>query len=129
MVLEYAQKYEQPLCVVPVGLNYMHREKWRSRVIVVFGKPVETPKHLLDTYNPNTPEGFAPARELTKIYEDAVAPLAINAPDWATLRYARTFTHTQIYTLRLISLAACCKLRVRFTFPKIISSHQSNIFT
>lgn len=34
------QKEIQPISVVPVGLNYFHPNKFRSRVVIEFGKPI-----------------------------------------------------------------------------------------
>lgn len=48
------QEYEsKPVKIVPVGLNYFNREKFRSEVIVEYGKPFEIPVEWAEEYQLN----------------------------------------------------------------------------
>jgi glycerol-3-phosphate O-acyltransferase/dihydroxyacetone phosphate acyltransferase len=44
---------ENPTCgvkIVPVGMNYFHPHKFRSRCVIEFGKPITVPEELVDQY-------------------------------------------------------------------------------
>lgn len=45
-----------PVQIVPVGLNYFHPHKFRSRVVVEFGKPIAVGAELAQAYNKNSRE-------------------------------------------------------------------------
>ena len=36
--------------VVPVGMNYFHAHKFRSRAVIEFGDPVQIPSRLVDSF-------------------------------------------------------------------------------
>lgn len=57
---------------------------------MAFGPSITVPLDLVHRYNPATPEGFQPARDLTAIFEQALKSLTINTPDWATLKVLHT---------------------------------------
>ena len=47
---------ESPDCglrIMPVGMNYFHAHKFRSRAVVEFGSPIEIPTHVVDMYRNN----------------------------------------------------------------------------
>lgn len=43
-----------PVSIVPVGLNYFHPHKFRSRVVIEYGKPIVVDEHLGQLYNQNS---------------------------------------------------------------------------
>jgi len=47
---ELAAKPGSKISLVPCGLNYTHRDKFRSRVLVEYGPPIEVPKKLISLY-------------------------------------------------------------------------------
>jgi 1-acyl-sn-glycerol-3-phosphate acyltransferase len=77
------QHEDLPLLIVPVGLTYMHRKRFRSRVLVQFGAPMRvTPDgHPLDSEEHRTS-----AARLTEELALRLRGLTVNASDWTTLR-------------------------------------------
>ncbi len=68
----------QKVYVVPCGLTFIHPKRFRSRVLVQFGPPIE-----VTAARPNTKDEV---KELTTEIEGAMRRLTINAPDWDTVR-------------------------------------------
>jgi glycerol-3-phosphate O-acyltransferase / dihydroxyacetone phosphate acyltransferase len=64
--------------VVPCGMTFIHPKRFRSRVLVQFGPPIEV---LAERDS-----GPEPVRALTGEIETALRRLTINAPDWDTVR-------------------------------------------
>lgn len=71
------------LKIVPVGLTYMHRKRFRSRVLVQFGAPMSIEAHALE---PGSDAEREQVREMTDELELRLRGLTVNASDWTTLR-------------------------------------------
>ncbi|KAI9701400.1 MAG: hypothetical protein M1820_006491 [Bogoriella megaspora] len=77
---------EAPDCgvkVVPVGMNYFHAHKFRSRAVVEFGNPVEIPDSLVHMYKYGDRRD-AIGRVLDTVYQSLVA-VTVTSPDYDTL--------------------------------------------
>jgi 1-acyl-sn-glycerol-3-phosphate acyltransferase len=74
---------EAGIVVVPVGLTYKHRKRFRSRVLVQYGPPLTPEPVELALYQQDP---VAAARALTERIDGAIRSLTVNAPDWETLR-------------------------------------------
>ncbi|KAI1827282.1 acyltransferase [Xylaria intraflava] len=77
---------ETPDCglqIVPVGMNYFHAHKFRSRAVVEFGAPFEIPPDLVEKYR-NNDRRTAIARTLDMVHE-ALSAVTVSAPDYDTL--------------------------------------------
>ncbi|KAI7892054.1 uncharacterized protein EV154DRAFT_506158 [Mucor mucedo] len=68
----------KPAPIVPVGIVYPDKSKYRSVVIVKFGKPIEI-EPLLPLYLEDPKKA---AKQLTRMTEEAMERLTVNAPDW-----------------------------------------------
>jgi len=71
--------------IVPVGLNYFHAHKFRSRAVVEFGSALDVPPEYVDMFK----QGGAKKREavakfLDLIY-DGLKTVTVRAPDYETL--------------------------------------------
>lgn len=73
--------------IVPCGLNYVHRHRFRSQVFIEFGAPIVMDEARLAAYRANPQEAV---RELTDELGRALAAVTLNAPDWRTLRIIQT---------------------------------------
>lgn len=77
---------EAPDCglkIVPVGMNYFHAHKFRSRAVVEFGAPLEVPREMVEMYkNGNRREPISYV--LDKVYQ-ALDAVTVSAPDYDTL--------------------------------------------
>lgn len=77
---------ESPNCglkIVPVGMNYFHPHKFRSRAVVEFGTPFEIPPQVVDMYR-NNQRREAIGQVLDSVYH-ALASVTVSAPDYDTL--------------------------------------------
>lgn len=68
-----------PVRIVPCGLTFIHPKRFRSRVMVQYGEPLE----LAPAAASETQEQV---RTLTEEISAALRRLTINAPDWDTVR-------------------------------------------
>jgi len=60
-----------PVTIVPCGLTFIHPKRFRSRVLVQYGAPIEAK---------------GDARDVTAAIQAGLERLTINAPDWDTVR-------------------------------------------
>lgn len=73
------------VAIVPVGMNYFHPHKFRSRAVLEFGEPLYVTPELLNEYQ-SSPEGKKAS--VTKLMSKIVSALqlvTINCPDYETL--------------------------------------------
>lgn len=77
---------EHPNCdlkIVPVGMNYFHAHKFRSRAVIEFGPPFEIPTKLVDMYR-NNQRRDAIAQVLDMVHS-ALGAVTVQSPDYDTL--------------------------------------------
>ncbi|CAK4034877.1 related to glycerol-3-phosphate O-acyltransferase (formerly described as CTR1 suppressor) [Lecanosticta acicola] len=77
---------EDPNCgvtVVPVGMNYFHAHKFRSRAVIEFGSPIEIEPHLVEMYKHGSKRD-AVGKVLQTVY-DRLSAVTVQAPDYDTL--------------------------------------------
>ena len=75
------------LKIIPCGLNYIHRHRFRSQVLIEFGRPITIDDELLKKYQDDEQDAV---RELTENLTTALTNVTLNAPDWRTLRFIQT---------------------------------------
>eukprot|EP01114_Cavostelium_apophysatum_P017398 TRINITY_DN5160_c0_g1_i1.p1 TRINITY_DN5160_c0_g1~~TRINITY_DN5160_c0_g1_i1.p1 ORF type:complete len:393 (+),score=42.45 TRINITY_DN5160_c0_g1_i1:330-1508(+) len=87
LALGYVARYNQPVTIIPVGLNYIARDKFRSEALVTFGNPMVIGDQELSYYKQDEHKAVDDlTRQLTEVLEG----LTVNAPDWSTLRLLNT---------------------------------------
>ncbi|KAJ6594540.1 hypothetical protein B0H19DRAFT_1095921 [Mycena capillaripes] len=89
MVQESPEKKLKPLVVVPAAIVYTNKSKYRSDVVVEFGRPI-TMDSYIDQFSSEA-EG-APrtaVKRLSRAIESALVESTVNGPDWDTLYTAR----------------------------------------
>ena len=69
--------------IVPVGLNYFNRQKFRSEVLVEIGKPFEIPKQWAEEYKTNKKETI---EKLLKEIESRMKAVTLTANSYEELR-------------------------------------------
>jgi glycerol-3-phosphate O-acyltransferase/dihydroxyacetone phosphate acyltransferase len=69
--------------VIPVGLNYFHAHKFRSRAVVEFGDPVEISSDLVNNFK-NGRRRESVGKLLGSIYQ-SLAAVTMTAPDFETM--------------------------------------------
>lgn len=71
------------LTIVPVGMNYFHPHKFRSRAVVEFGSPFKIPPELVDMYQ-NNKRREAIGQILDTVYQ-SLSSVTVSTPDYDTL--------------------------------------------
>lgn len=77
---------EDPSCgvtIVPVGMNYFHAHKFRSRAVIEFGPPIEIEHELVEQYTKGSKRD-AVGTVLQRVHE-ALGQVTVQAPDYDTL--------------------------------------------
>ena len=73
--------------IIPCGLNYIHRHRFRSQVLIEFGEPIVVGEEWAERYRQDEHKSV---RELTEQLANALIGVTVNAPDWSTLRFIQT---------------------------------------
>jgi glycerol-3-phosphate O-acyltransferase/dihydroxyacetone phosphate acyltransferase len=73
--------------IIPCGLTYIHRHRFRSQVLLEFGEPIVIGEEWVRKYESDE---VATVREFTDCLADELANVTLNAPDWSTLRFIQT---------------------------------------
>lgn len=77
---------KDPTCnvkIVPVGMNYFHAHKFRSRAVIEFGAPIDIEPELVEQYS-NGQRREAVGTVLNRVF-DALSAVTVQAPDYDTL--------------------------------------------
>ncbi len=84
IALSVAARGKALVRIIPSGLNYIHRHRFRSQVLIDFGEPIVIDDRWLKDYRQDEE---ATVRKLTARLTDALSNVTLNAPDWRTLRF------------------------------------------
>lgn len=87
VALTVAERGKVRVPIVPVGLNYIHRHRFRSQAYIRFGATIDVDEDWLSRFRNDEKQT---AIELTDHLADALRQLTINAPDWRTYRVTQT---------------------------------------
>ncbi|CAE6366655.1 unnamed protein product [Rhizoctonia solani] len=75
--------------VIPVGIVYTEKSRYRSGVIVEFGKPIAVDQYEAKFLSEEEGAARACAKNLTKKITSQMRSSTINAPDWDTMYSAK----------------------------------------
>ncbi|KAK8045249.1 acyltransferase [Apiospora rasikravindrae] len=78
-----AQDPDCGLTIVPVGMNYFHPHKFRSRAVVEFGQPFSVPPDLVTLYQNN--ERREAIAQLLDMCTMSLKSVTVSTPDYDTL--------------------------------------------
>ena len=70
--------------IIPCGLNYIHRHRFRSQVLIEFGEPIRVDEARLEQFRKNEQDTVL---ELTDELAEGLKRVTVNAPDWRTLHF------------------------------------------
>lgn len=73
--------------IIPVGLNYLHRHRFRSQVLIEFGAPIDIGKEWQQQY---TGDESTAVKKLTEYLAESIRAVTLNAPDWRTMNFVQT---------------------------------------
>jgi len=86
IALSVAARGKAKVTIIPCGLNYIHRHRFRSQVLIEFGEPIVIDDQWIEAFRNNEQNT---ARKLTACLADALTAVTLNAPDWSTLRFVQ----------------------------------------
>jgi glycerol-3-phosphate O-acyltransferase / dihydroxyacetone phosphate acyltransferase len=87
IALAVAARGKTKVKIVPCGLNYIHRHRFRSQVLIEFGQPITIDEKWASEYRQDEQ---TVVRKLTDHLTNALESVTLNAPDWRTLRLIQT---------------------------------------
>ncbi len=87
IALTVAARGKKGIRIIPCGLNYIHRHRFRSQVLIEFGNPIVIGDDWVTSFREDE-QGAV--RNLTDLIAEGLASVTVNAPDWRTLRFAQT---------------------------------------
>ncbi|EKM54873.1 uncharacterized protein PHACADRAFT_124278 [Phanerochaete carnosa HHB-10118-sp] len=94
----------RPVTVVPTAIVYTDKSKYRSRVIMEFGKPITMEPFTEQFLSSEEGAARAAVKRLTATIERELVEATVNAPDWDTMYCARMARELLWESERLISL-------------------------
>ncbi|MGI9206283.1 MAG: lysophospholipid acyltransferase family protein [Woeseiaceae bacterium] len=97
--------------IVPCGLNYMHRHRFRSQVLIEFGPPIVIDEKWVKRFQSDE---LTAINSLTDDLASALAGVTLNAPDWRTLRFIQTARRLYKPSSVVLSPAQYVELNRRF---------------
>ncbi|KAI8336207.1 hypothetical protein BC941DRAFT_428598 [Chlamydoabsidia padenii] len=80
-----AEKENLNVKIVPIGLNYFHPHRFRSRAVVSYGLPIEISQDLVDKYKQGGDAKRDAIATLLNEGYDGLKSVTTNAPDYDTL--------------------------------------------
>ncbi|KAJ7646636.1 hypothetical protein FB45DRAFT_890970 [Roridomyces roridus] len=83
------EKSQKPVVIVPAAIVYTNKTKYRSNVVVEFGRPITMDPYFEQFCSEVEGEPRAAVKRLTKAIEATLVSSTINGPDWDTLYAAR----------------------------------------
>ncbi|KAG0200955.1 hypothetical protein BGX28_006109 [Mortierella sp. GBA30] len=87
MVLGYlAQHPSKTLRIIPCGLNFFNRHRFRSHFYADYSHPLTVPDHLVNMYREGGEAKKQACTELLQMIHSAVEGLTLNAPNYDELR-------------------------------------------
>ncbi|KAG0269552.1 hypothetical protein DFQ27_003015 [Actinomortierella ambigua] len=87
MVLGYLSQHpSRTLRIIPCGLNFFNRHRFRSRFYADYGAPLTVPQRLVDKYREGGEGKKQACTELLQMIHQSVYDLTLNAADYDELR-------------------------------------------
>ncbi len=87
IALTVAERSNNAVTIIPCGLNYIHRHRFRSQVLIEFGEAIVVDRAWAEEYRVDE---IGTVRKLTDHLANALLNVTLNAPDWNTLRFVQT---------------------------------------
>lgn len=105
-----ASKPDCNLKIIPVGMNYFHAHKFRSRAVIEFGTAIEVPPELAQKFDgPGRREAIG---EMLENVRQGLISVTVTTPDYDTL---------MVYTMSLLLTA---ELTIALGYPSGTTSLQ-----
>ncbi|RLN88216.1 hypothetical protein BBJ28_00008526 [Nothophytophthora sp. Chile5] len=93
----FAKNYDQPIPIIPVGLNYFNKDHFRSQMTLEFGPPMMVTPEMVQTEAFQQDE-HSEVKRLTHVLEERMHDVTLNASDFSTIRVARMMRRLYLNT-------------------------------
>jgi glycerol-3-phosphate O-acyltransferase/dihydroxyacetone phosphate acyltransferase len=107
--------------MVPVGLTYMHGDRFRSKVHVEIGKPISPPAHLIELFDKDKRKATG---EMLEALDANLRAVTINVSDWPTLKFLHSFR--RLYQPSDVILETRDYLRLTRRLSIIMKEHEED---
>lgn len=100
-----AENKDLKIKIVPVGLNYFHPHRFRSRAVVSYGVPITVDPELVAAYMKGGPAKHDAISKVLEAGYEGLKSVTINAPNYDTLMVG-----TCVVERQTIALISWCRL-------------------
>lgn len=83
--------------IVPVGLNYFHPHRFRSRAVVSYGSAITVNRDMVDRYKEGGPAKREAIAELIEAGYEGLKSVTINSPNYDTLMVSNFSKKREIF--------------------------------
>ena len=111
MALHAAAQRDNDVAIVPFGLTYLDRDRFRSQVLLQFASPIPMDDARLKAYQRDE---VGTVRQLTAELGERISGVMLSAPDWATLRFIHAARRLYKPTAAKLTPASYVDLSRRF---------------
>ncbi|KAF1950884.1 hypothetical protein CC80DRAFT_519657 [Byssothecium circinans] len=80
-----AKKPDLNLKIIPVGMNYFHAHKFRSRAVIEFGNPIDVVPEMAQKFE--SPQKRDAIGELLETIREGLMSVTVTTPDYDTLMF------------------------------------------
>jgi 1-acyl-sn-glycerol-3-phosphate acyltransferase len=124
VALAVAARGKVQIKIIPCGLNYIHRHRFRSQVLIEYGEPIVIDDEWIKSYNLDERQSV---RDLTDHLAEALATVTLNAPDWRTLRIIQTVRRLYKPAKATLSPSEYIELNRRFVERYLQDIHEPEL--
>ncbi|KAH8556008.1 hypothetical protein BGW37DRAFT_479445 [Umbelopsis sp. PMI_123] len=100
--------------IVPVGLNYFHPHRFRSRAVVSYGPPISIDNKLVSDYKNGGEAKREATAQVLQLGRDGLKSVTVNAPDYDVLLIIQSARRLYQPTQRKLHLEQVVELNRRF---------------
>ncbi|KAJ8571302.1 hypothetical protein ON010_g5532 [Phytophthora cinnamomi] len=93
----FAKHYDQPIPIIPLGLNYFNKDHFRSQMTLEFGPPMVITPDMVQSEAFQQDE-HSEVKRLTHELEERMHDVTLNASDFSTIHAARMMRRLYLNT-------------------------------
>jgi len=100
--------------IVPAGMSYFHPDKFRSRVVIEFGRPFDVPQELIEQFKEGGDGKRVATGKLLELIYDGLKTVTVRAPDYDTLQLVQASRRLYKTPGQHLTLSQVVQLNRRF---------------
>ncbi|KAK1948241.1 putative acyltransferase [Phytophthora citrophthora] len=93
----FAKHYDQPIPIIPLGLNYFNKDHFRSQMTLEFGPPMTITPDMVQSEAFQQDE-HGEVKRLTQELEERMHDVTLNASDFSTIHIAKVMRRLYLNT-------------------------------